>query len=157
MEENRKEAYRYDHYAMWEKYRDEKTDETDREYSISFEYNGQNDGEEYYGISTDEIVMGQHIKYLKDAVEYFRQKHGEDIKIHSIYVSHVSNVPTWYKIFRTIFKLKKYSIHFSGDHYFLFLSGNPEKDNPILEKAYKIMDGNFRKWNERTERKNRQV
>lgn len=94
IEVNRKEAYFPDSYAIWEKYGNEKYDETDRGYNIVFEYNGQNDGEEYYGLSMDMINKRQHIKYLSDAIEYFRQKHGEDIKIYSVTIKEVNNCPT---------------------------------------------------------------
>ncbi|MDE6671323.1 MAG: hypothetical protein K2K16_03915 [Ruminococcus sp.] len=103
----------------------------------------------------DMIDKRQHIKYLSDAIEYFRQKHGEDIKIYSVTIKEVNNCLTWYKIFRKIFSLKKYHIHFLGWSYHVNLNGNPEEDRRILEKAYEIIDGNFRKWNERSEIKNR--
>ena len=78
-------VYNYDEEESG-KYENEKCDETDRSFRISFQILDGTDKRNISDIpnSTDKIFEGQHIKYLKDALDYFYKKHG-DILINYIY------------------------------------------------------------------------
>lgn len=105
-----------------------------KKFNVKVDFNGQNESPETY-VGHDYILLPQELDlvFFRDAIEYMHNKYGEDIIIKRI------SFQTQYTTKRWRDNIMSRKGKFDNC---IYLTGNIERDNAIIEKA----DSIFQEW-----------